>query len=122
MDVYYIYDPDSKRFLYPTKAKTQPQNSTTIEPVNNDGSAMFEPITWDGSKWIGLTYEEWEAKQVPTKPKINSEKIMQASTLKELAQLKVSLSKIEQQQAFTTKLTAQLMLDQAKNKAQGDGK
>lgn len=120
--IYYVYDEKTKHFLYPVNADNAPANATPTKPVDEQGKALFEPIVWNGQKWTGATLEEWQSKLTPVKPQVTPQQMMEASTLKELAQLKVSLSKIEQQQAFTTKLTAQLMLDQAKNKVTGDEK
>ena len=38
-----------------------PENATLIEPINDDLTGMYDP-TWDGTKWVGITQEQWENK------------------------------------------------------------
>lgn len=120
--IYYVYDETTKQFLYPVNADKAPANATPTKPVDEQGKALFEPIVWNGQKWTGATLEEWQSKLTPIKPQITPQQMMQAQTLKQLVLLKVSLDKIQQQQEATAKITAKLMLDQAKEKLQGVNK
>ena len=58
----YYFD-DAKRFAYTDVIADDgaqvPENATTVPPVNADGSGMYAP-TWDGTKWIPMTEEEFE--------------------------------------------------------------
>lgn len=38
-----------------------PENATLVEPINDDLTGMYDP-TWDGTKWVGITQEQWENK------------------------------------------------------------
>lgn len=57
----YYFD-DTKRFAYTDvidDGAQVPENATTVPPVNADGSGMYAP-TWDGTRWIPMTEEEFE--------------------------------------------------------------
>lgn len=61
----YFYDAFTGAFtkvdLIGEEAKV-PDNATLIQPINEDGTGMYDP-KWDGEKWVGKSYEEWEAEQ-----------------------------------------------------------
>lgn len=61
MKLVYLYD--DKKIFTGTKLIEDtaeiPENATIVEPVNSDGTSMYEPITWDGSSWHGVTAEEY---------------------------------------------------------------
>lgn len=40
------------------------ENETLVQPVNEDGTGMYEP-KWDGQKWQGITQEEFLKKYPP---------------------------------------------------------
>lgn len=61
MKCVYLYDENTKLFTNSwliTDDANVPANSTEIEPINKDGTGMYDP-RWDGEKWVGKTYEEW---------------------------------------------------------------
>lgn len=62
MKAIYYFDPETKLFtsidLIEDTAEV-PANATDIQPIAADGSGMYDP-KWDGSKWVGLTPEEFE--------------------------------------------------------------
>lgn len=98
MTVIYYFDKKTKLFISSEiiKEGTEiPENATTVKPVNDDGSGMFDPA-WNGYKWIGLTQEDYEKKhkddpQPDTpKPTPTQEQIM-------LNQLGLRVAKLEQQ-------------------------
>lgn len=61
MKAIYFYDPKTKIFISTdviSDSADLPENCTTVQPINEDGSGMYDP-TWDGEKWVGLTQEEF---------------------------------------------------------------
>lgn len=82
-------------------------NETFVKP--EDG--LYEPITWNGSTWVGVSKEEWETKhpQNPIEPTVQQK--LDAQTQIQLAQL----MKQNKQQAA---LNAQLTIDIASLKKQ----
>lgn len=98
--IYYIFDAESKEFLFPQNAEEQPENSTTKEPINADGTGLYEPIKWNGSNWVGASYEEWLKFQPqetfkPDKSDLARVKILQtvAKNDKEVKALKQEVNK-----------------------------
>lgn len=71
----YYFD-DAKRFAYTDVIADDvpvPVNATTVPPVNDDGSGMYAP-TWDGTKWIPMTEEEFEKEFAqPQHPEVKPE-------------------------------------------------
>lgn len=71
----YCFD-DTKRFAYTDvidDGAQVPENATTVPPVNADGSGMYAP-TWDGTKWIPMTEEEFEKEFAqPQHPEVKPE-------------------------------------------------
>ncbi|VDG23651.1 hypothetical protein [Lactiplantibacillus mudanjiangensis] len=84
----YFYD-DNKEFdhieLVEADAPLQ-NNSTFVAPENG----LYEPITWDGNSWSGITQEEWLSQHpVPTPvPTAEQQMVMQqALDINQLKQL-----------------------------------
>ena len=67
MRAVYVYDPETKKFIYPRvfedNDNTVIPNSTTV-PVPDD---IWGDKTWDGQAWQGMTKEEY-LKANPPKP------------------------------------------------------
>lgn len=61
MKAIYYYNSKTKLFttvdLIEDNAK-MPANATDIQPIAEDGTGLYDP-KWDGSKWVGLTPEEF---------------------------------------------------------------
>lgn len=64
MKAIYFYDPQTMLFtkvdLISDDAEL-PANCTEIEPINENGTGMYDP-RWDGAKWISMTVEDYEEK------------------------------------------------------------
>lgn len=90
MKAVYYFDPETKLFtsidLIEDTAEV-PANATDIQPIAADGSGMYDP-KWDGSKWVGLTPEEFEeAHKDDPKPDVPEiEPTPEQASLTELAQ------------------------------------
>lgn len=62
MAVIYYFDKKTRKLTSSdiiADGAAMPDNCTTIQPINEDGSGMYDP-TWNGTAWIGLTQEQWE--------------------------------------------------------------
>lgn len=82
-------------------------NQTFVKP--KDG--LYWPIRFNGTEWIGITKEEWEAAHPAPKMEPSASQIAQANTLKDVAQLQVAHTSQQ-------KLNADLMKDNASLKKQ----
>ena len=108
----YCFD-DAKRFAYTDVIADDvpvPVNATTMPPVNSDGSGMYAP-TWDGTKWMPMTEEQFEKEfaqpQRPeVKPEPTQDQQMLATLTKQIMELQVANV---QQQKVNASLTKQLM-------------
>lgn len=71
----YYFD-DAKRFAYTDVIADDvpvPDYATTVPPVNADGSGMYAP-TWDGTKWMPMTEEDFEKEFAqPQRPEVRPE-------------------------------------------------
>ncbi|VDG18799.1 hypothetical protein [Lactobacillus backii] [Lactiplantibacillus mudanjiangensis] len=86
MKALYFYD-ENKEFdhieLVEDEAPIQ-ERSTFVAPKNG----LFEPITWDGEAWNGITEEEWLAAHPAPTPepteqdKTNAQILLQVATNK----------------------------------------
>lgn len=62
MAVIYYFDKKTRKLTSSdiiADGAAMPDNCTTIQPINEDGSGMYDP-TWNGVKWVGITQEQWE--------------------------------------------------------------
>lgn len=78
------------------------ENETLVQPVNEDGTGMYEP-KWDGQKWVGLTKEEFDKKYPPESVEPSEDDQQDAQTMLLIANL---TQQVQEQQ----KLNAQMML------------
>lgn len=98
MRAVYFYDALTRQFtkvdLIGEEEKV-PDNATLIQPINEDGTGMYDP-RWDGEKWISKTYEEWESEQ-PVEPE--PEEPVKEPTTEQLMinQLGIRVAKLEEQ-------------------------
>ena len=96
----YYFDKQTRRFTFSdiiADSASIPENATTVEPISDDGSGMFDP-TWDGTKWVGITQEQWENKHKDDpKPDLPAP----APTPEQLMinQLGIRVAKLEQSQS-----------------------
>lgn len=106
--VIYCFDKVTKKFAYTDvieESSELPENATTIAPVNSDGTGMYVP-TWDGTKWVPMTKEEYQEKyeqqQIPGGvPTITESQKQKAQFMLELTKMKATIN-------ANTKLTATL--------------
>lgn len=106
--VIYCFDKATKKFIYTDvieESSEVPENATTIAPVNDDGTGMYAP-TWDGTKWVSMTKEEYQEKyeqqQVPEGvPTITENQKQEAQFMIELTKMKANI-------VANTKMTATL--------------
>lgn len=98
MKAIYFYDSKTKLFTSVDiidDSADLPENSTTIQPINEDGSGMYDP-KWDGKKWVSLTKDEFDEAHKddpePDNPQIGPSDVQRAITA--LAQ---QLSTIQEQ-------------------------
>lgn len=104
----YYFDEKTKIFSYVDiidEGAPIPDNATTNKPVNKDGTGMYAP-TWDGTKWVSMTKEEYQEKyeqqQVPEGvPTITENQKQKAQFMLELTKMKATIN-------ANTKLTATL--------------
>ena len=99
MTAVYYFDEQTKIFTFSEIIKRTkiPDNATTIQPINDDGSGMYDP-TWNGYKWIGLTKEDYDKKHKnDTQPDVPAP----APTPEQLMinQLGLRVAKLEQSQS-----------------------
>lgn len=100
MQAIYYFDKNTKEFTGSdiiAGNATIPDNATTIQPINDDGSGMYDP-TWNGYKWIGLTKEDYDKKHKnDTQPDVPAP----APTPEQLMinQLGLRVAKLEQSQS-----------------------
>lgn len=82
-------------------------NETFIKP--EDG--LYEPISWTGSTWVGVSKEKWETKypQKPIEPTVQQ---------KLDAQMQIQLAQLTKQNKEQATLNAQLTVDIALLKKQ----
>ena len=130
MLIYYFND--DKHFTYCDKiddSNTLPENATKLAPVDENGAGLYEPITWDGAKWVGTSQSDWQkANQsdsdtdtyVSAQAKFNAQLTAQlATTLKTVATQATAVAtltkQLASQQLVNTSLTKQLATLSAKN-------
>ena len=55
----YVFDPLTKLYLYSSATETL-ENSTTVEPVDENGVGLYDPV-WNTEKqiWEGISESEW---------------------------------------------------------------
>ena len=61
MKAIYQYDPETKLFTgvdIIDDSEEIPANATDVQPIADDGTGLYDP-KWDGTKWVGLTPEEY---------------------------------------------------------------
>lgn len=104
----YFFDPQTKIFTsvdFIGNDEELPANCTTIQPVNKDGSGMYDP-KWDGKKWVSLTQDEFNEAHKddsePNIPQVEPSDVQKALTA--LAQQFATIKKQNEQlqQAVTT--------------------
>lgn len=114
----YCFD-DAKRFAYTDVIADDvpvPVNATTVPPVNADGSGMYAP-TWDGTKWIPMTEEEFEKEFAqPQRPKGVSEDLIPTEAEQLQAQQVVMIANLTKQVQDLQGAVKTLVLQNAVNK------
>lgn len=76
-------------------------NETFVRP--EDG--LYEPITWNGSTWVGTSHEVWEANQPTVKIEPTDQQKLNAQVSLQLAQLSKDVA---DQKKINAQLTVQL--------------
>lgn len=87
------------------------------ETFTKPEDGLYEPISWTGSAWVGVSKEEWEAKH-PQQP-------IEPTTQQKLdAQMQIQLAQLMKQNKEQAPLNARLTIDIASLKKQvvGDTK
>ncbi|GET09008.1 hypothetical protein SY111_16320 [Ligilactobacillus agilis] len=114
----YCFD-DTKRFAYTDVIADDvpvPENATTVPPVNADGSGMYAP-TWDGTRWIPMTEEEFEKEFAqPQRPKGVSEDLIPTEAEQLQAQQVVMIANLTKQVQDLQGAVKTLVLQNAVNK------
>ena len=113
----YYFDEKTKKFAYTDTIvdDTQlPENATTIAPVNSDGTGMYAP-TWDDTKWVSMTKEEYQEKyeqqHVPDGvPAITESQKEKAQFMLELTKMKATINANTKMNAVLAKQLAQVSL------------
>ncbi|KZU45363.1 hypothetical protein [Lactiplantibacillus plantarum] len=76
-----------------------PDNATFVQP--QDG--LFDPLTWTGTTWVGITREEWLVKQPAATP------VAPTTDQKFQAQLALQMATLQKNQAeFNAQVLLQL--------------
>lgn len=111
--VVYEFDPTKDNVYtgtnYIPQGAVLASNQTFVKPA--DG--LYQPMRFNGTTWIGTPKEEWEKAHPAPEQKPSAAQIAQATTIKDIAQLKVDHSG---QQS----LNAQLMKDNAELKVKNE--
>lgn len=114
----YCFD-DNKRFAYTDIVKDGapvPANATTVEPLNADGSGMYAP-TWDGTRWIPMTEEEFEKEFAQSqRPKGVSEDLIPTEAEQLQAQQVMMIASLTKQAQDLQGAVKTLVLQNAVNK------
>ena len=113
----YCFDKATKKFIYTDvieESSEVPENATTIAPVNDDGTGMYAP-SWDGTKWVSMTKEEYQEKyeqqQAPEGvPTITENQKQKAQFMLELAKMKSTINANTKMTATLAKQLAQVSL------------
>lgn len=115
--ILYYFD-DTKHFAYTdviVDGTPVPENATTVAPVNDDGTGMYAP-TWDGTKWVSMTVEEYKEKyeqqQIPEgTPAITESQKQEAQFMLELTKMKTTINANIKMNATLAKQLAQMALN-----------
>ena len=113
----YCFD-DAKRFSYTDVIADDvpvPVNATTMPPVNADGSGMYAP-TWDGTKWMPMTEEEFEKFAQSQRPKGVSEDLIPTEAEQLQAQQVMMIASLTKQVQDLQGAVKTLVLQNAVNK------
>lgn len=94
----YYFD-DTKRFAYTDVIADDgsvPTNATTVAPVNADGTGMYAP-TWDGTKWVSMTEEDFEKEFAqPQRPEgvteVTTSQKQEAQYMLEMTKMKANIA------------------------------
>lgn len=113
----YCFDEVTKKFIYTDvieESSEVPENATTIAPVNDNGTGMYAP-TWDGTKWVSMTKEEYQEKyeqqHVPEgTPAITESQKEKAQFMIELTKMKATINANTKMNATLAKQLAQISL------------
>lgn len=113
----YCFDEITKKFVYTDvigENSEVPENATTIAPVNSDGTGMYAP-SWDGTKWVSMTKEEYQEKyeqqHVPDGvPAITESQKEKAQFMLELTKMKATINANTKMNAVLAKQLAQVSL------------
>lgn len=116
--VIYCFDKATKKFVYTDvigENTAVPENATTIAPVNDNGTGMYAP-TWDGTKWVSMTKEEYEEKyeqqQIPEgTPTITESQKQKAQFMLELTKMKATINANTKMNATLAKQLAQMVVN-----------
>lgn len=114
----YYFDEKTKIFSYVDiidEGAPIPDNATTNKPVNKDGTGMYAP-TWDGTKWVPMSKEEYQEKyeqqQIPEgTPTITESQKQKAQFMLELAKMKSTINANTKMNATLAKQLAQMALN-----------
>lgn len=109
MRAVYVYDPETKKFIYPRvfedNDNTVIPNSTTV-PVPDD---IWGDKTWDGQAWHGMTKEEYLKANPPKVEPSQSQKLL----MEQQANITELQKTVMNQQATTVQLQQLVMTQQA---------
>ncbi|MBO2727154.1 hypothetical protein [Lactiplantibacillus plantarum] len=76
-----------------------PDNATFVQPQNG----MFDPLTWTGTDWVGVSQAEWENNQpAPVSATLTTEQKFQAQLALQMATMQ------EKQAEFNAQVLSQL--------------